>query len=478
MSSPTKAEHTVARTPSVRSHKSQYSSTSEKRAAPTLAPVGHSDSTIANEKGDMTTTAAAWATDEILEDDSVPPLDTSRYGYVIVFCGFMIYFVVFGTEHTFGVYQQFATSDAAPEFLHGASSERVAMIGTLATTFTYLLGMLSGRFVDQYGYRAAAIVGSCIMAAGLIGASFAQNIATLYGCQGFLLGIGSSLVYLPAVACPAHWFDRHRSAAIGIVVSGSGFGGLVLGPTIEHLISSVGFRWTLRLQGLLCLIGIGGSGLFLKTRLPRLPGEANKKPPMDFRICKQVPFITLATANFLLSLGYMIPFFFLSTYSVHIGLTPKTGALLIGLMNGASLLGRIILGFVTDRVGRINMLCLCATVSGLSILCLWPVAKSTGVLVVFSLLYGWHCGGFYAVLGSVIAQLFGLDHLGTVTGALFGSVGLGYLIGAPVSGILLDMTKPNTTYLWVILFSGISMLFGGAAIAFGLIFLRRYRVAQ
>ncbi|KAF9960476.1 hypothetical protein BGZ72_006858 [Mortierella alpina] len=403
-------------------------------------------------------------------DDGAPPMDTSWYGYVIVACSFLIYFTVFGIEHTFGVYQEYYSSPSAEPFLRDASTQSIAMIGTLATTFTYLLGAFSGRFADIAGYRISAVLGAVIMGAGLIGASFATSLSALYICQGVVLGIGSSLVYLPAVSCPAHWFERYRSIAIGIVVCGSGLGGLVLGPLTEYLITHVGVYWTLRIQGILCLVGIGGSGMMLKTRVKKVPGQ-NKRVPMDFTICKEIPFLTLASANFLTSLGYMIPFFFLSTFAVFHGQTASTGALMIGILNGASLVGRLTLGFITDRVGRINMLFICAMVSGLSILCIWSVASSVQVITVFAVIYGFTCGGYFSVIPSVIAEIYGLDRLTTVTGLLYGSIGLGYLIGSPVSGLLLDITKPNTSYIYVVIFSGSSMTLS----SFALFYLKYWR---
>ncbi|KAF9193814.1 hypothetical protein BGZ51_002137 [Haplosporangium sp. Z 767] len=403
-------------------------------------------------------------------DDGNPPMDTHWYGYVIVVCSFLIYFIVFGTEHTFGVYQEYYTSSQAEPFLQNTTNQDIAMIGTLATTFTYLLGPFSGRFADRYGYRLSSVLGAVIMGAGLIGASFSSSLAALYICQGVVLGVGSSLVYLPAVSCPAHWYERYRSIAIGIVVCGSGLGGLVLGPVTEHLIASVGVFWTLRIQGILCLVGIGGSGMMLKTRVKKVAGQ-NKRAPMDLTICKEIPFLTLAMANFLTSLGYMIPFFFLSTFAVFHGQTPKTGALMIGILNGASLVGRLSLGFITDRVGRINMLFVCALMSGLSILCIWSVATSLQILTLFAVIYGFTCGGYFSVIPSVIAEIYGLDRLTTVTGLLYGSVGLGYLIGSPVSGLLLDITKPNTNYIYVVIFSGGSMTLS----SFALFYLKYWR---
>ncbi|KAG0003240.1 hypothetical protein BGZ80_005368 [Entomortierella chlamydospora] len=133
-------------------------------------------------------------------------------------------------------------------------------------------------------------------------------------------------------------------------------------------------------------------------------------------------------------------------------------------MNGASLVGRLSLGFITDRVGRINMLFICAFVSGLSILCIWSFATTVKIITLFAVVYGFTCGGYFSVIPSVIADIYGLDRLTTVTGLLYGSIGFGYLIGSPVSAVLLDITSPNTSYIYVFIFSGGTMTLSSFAV--------------
>jgi len=57
-------------------------------------------------------------------------------------------------------------------------------------------------------------------------------------------------LYYPLVAFIPAFFDRHRGAAMGFVLAGSGVGGLVMAPVLHVLLTRVGVRWSLRIFGL------------------------------------------------------------------------------------------------------------------------------------------------------------------------------------------------------------------------------------
>ena len=72
----------------------------------------------------------------------------------------------------------------------------------------------------------------------------------LYLTQGLLYGIGSSMYYFPLMSLTPAYFDRNRGAAMGIVLAGSGAGGLVLSPVFHTLLTRLGIRWALRILGI------------------------------------------------------------------------------------------------------------------------------------------------------------------------------------------------------------------------------------
>jgi nitrate/nitrite transporter NarK len=58
--------------------------------------------------------------------------------------------------------------------------------------------------------------------------------------QGMLFGIGSALVFFPAITIPGQWFSKHRALAMGIVGSSSGLGGTIWPIAIDRMIRQIG----------------------------------------------------------------------------------------------------------------------------------------------------------------------------------------------------------------------------------------------
>jgi MFS family permease len=122
---------------------------------------------------------------------------------------------------------------------------------------------------DKWGYKLVPCTGSILMSLGIILASFSQSVLPtppyplpsqhstsnhqllhLYLTQSLLYGLGASALYFPIITLTPLHFSTHRGLALGIIMSGAGFGGLVLAPIIRTLISRLGLRWTLRALGM------------------------------------------------------------------------------------------------------------------------------------------------------------------------------------------------------------------------------------
>lgn len=85
---------------------------------------------------------------------------------------------------------------------------------------------------------------------------FWRQLWHLYLTQALLYGIGAALLYFPIMSFAPQFFDRHRGFALGFILSGNGFGGLVLAPVIHSLIHRFGIQWTLRILGIWSLVAM------------------------------------------------------------------------------------------------------------------------------------------------------------------------------------------------------------------------------
>jgi MFS family permease len=90
--------------------------------------------------------------------------------------------------------------------------------------------------------------------------------------------------------------------------------------------------------------------------------NAAEKPKVDRNTLRKdivkPPFMLLCGGLFLAYLGFFSPLFYVSTYATYLGMSQRLAFYLVSMVNGASLFGRIIPGFIADRFGKFNLLIL------------------------------------------------------------------------------------------------------------------------
>lgn len=125
-------------------------------------------------------------------------------------------------------------------------------------------------------------------------------------------------------------------------------------------------------------------------------------------------------------------------YARSIGQTPQVGAALVAGFNFSSAIGRILCGLLGDKLGAVNSLLLSLVISAVSMLALWPVSKSMAPLIAFVVINGAGNGGFFAIMPTVVGNVFGSARVSVAMGMIVTGWTGGYLLGAPIAGYLLD----------------------------------------
>src|SRR5215469_16442957 len=124
---------------------------------------------------------------------------------------------------------------------------------TFAFTGFAFGGALMGRLADRLGIVIPLTISSAMLGFGYIGSSFsvaAWQYAIAYG----VIGVGSSAAFAPLIADISHWFTRQRGMAVAILSCGSYLAGTIWPPAIEYALTSVGWRQTHVLIGVLSIV--------------------------------------------------------------------------------------------------------------------------------------------------------------------------------------------------------------------------------
>ncbi len=351
---------------------------------------------------------------------------------------FLSTFTVFGVAYSFAPF----FAPMADEF--GGQRSEVALFFAITTFLYFGLGVVTGRISDRIGPRRVLLFGAVAMVIGLLATSRVQNLWTGYLTYGLGVGIGVACAYVPMVATVGLWFERRRSAAMGVAVAGIGVGTLVAAPVVESLIDRYGWRdtYVVLAAATAVLLGVAAIG----ARRPEgVVGQAEVRPLKEV-ISGSRSFLILYLSMLILVLALFIPFVFMGDYMEVKGIDGSVG-LILAVIGSSSVIGRLGLGALAARWVPIRLFQGSFFVVGASFLVWFGAGTAYPILIVFAVIFGIAYGGFIALAPAVAADLFGPVGLGGILGALYTAAGVGGLIGPPLAGELIDAVGYSTALL-------------------------------
>ena len=144
----------------------------------------------------------------------------------------------------------------------------------------------------------------------------------------------------------------------------------------------------------------------------------------------------LGTSAGLMVISQLVPF----AKSVHISSAAlATMGLVVGAAGNAS--GRILSGWMSDALGRLNVLRLMIAVSMISMPLLYLAGSNVTFLYVMVFVVYWCYGTQLSVNASATADFFGAKNAGMNYGMLFTAWGVAGIIGPRIGGVLFDKYK-------------------------------------
>ena len=190
-----------------------------------------------------------------------------------------------------------------------------AWVGSITYGLMFATGPISTVLSERVGCRPVAVLGGVIAMSGRLLASFSDSIFKMYLTEGFLLGVGASLCFFPAVIILPQYFYHNLSMANGLVACGSGIGTMAMGPLMNYMNETYGWRVSIRVSSLLLLLCSCVSLTFrpnkqLQEMLKTMESSKGfKRPPLfDTTVFKNKGFLALTFALFIFMLAYFVPF--------------------------------------------------------------------------------------------------------------------------------------------------------------------------
>ena len=375
------------------------------------------------------------------------------YGWWIVVGSFLILFITVGI----GLY-------APPVFLvpvqeyFGWSRAAIATGSAIAAVVSGMVSPLVGAWIDKYGSRKVMTCGALLMGSAFLLLSEMGALWHLYALSALgAVGI-TCCAWIPAQTLISNWFNKKRGLAMGIALTGIGFGGLVMAPLTALLIAQLGWRLAFAALGATILVIVGTVVLAIVRSRPAdiglLPdGEAaasagrtgtNAGADLAARIelgqaVRAGAFWTLAFCYFLWAFASLSILGHLVALLRDVGFASGTAAAALGLTVGASVAGRVVVGYFADSASKRDIMTAALAFSGLSTVLLLSI-RPGGVLPLFVITYGVALGGVAVLLPLLVVEYFGLVAFSKILGLVMIAATLGAAAGPVLTGRVHDVT--------------------------------------
>jgi len=289
--------------------------------------------------------------------------------------------------------------------------------------------------------------------------------------------VGTGATYVLIISTVSRWFDKRRGLALGIAGLGLGLGTVIMAPFATYLISNFDWRMAYFIIGaIVWLVVIPLSRLLKKDpyEIGALPdgvkahsGNINEEDSLRSvdlslsQVFRTRSFWLFTFTWLLFAANIFLVFTHLVPHATDIGFSAEEAATVLSLLGGTASAGRVLMGFVSDRIGRKAAVIICTLLLAGALVRLIR-GQDFWVLYLFSSVFGFAFGGIGSTGAALISDTFELANIGAIFGVLEISFGIGAATGSAIGGLIFDISN---SYSLAFLLGAVAMLIATLLIA-------------
>jgi MFS transporter, OFA family, oxalate/formate antiporter len=336
----------------------------------------------------------------------------------------------------------------------GASPAALQVTFSLLIVLQTFFSPFQGWLVDKFGPKLLIATGGLLSGLSWVFASYASSLTMLYLTYGLIGGLGTGIVYVGVVGQMVGWFPDRRGFAAGVVAAGYGMGAIVTTFPITNSLAAVGYQMTLLQYGaIFSLIGLAAA-LGLKSA-PASATHADASGADTTTMLRSPVFWLMFVMMTLMSTSGLMVTSQMATFAGEFGIAKAVvwglAALPLALTvdrftNG---LTRPFFGWVSDRIGRENTMCIAFGLEGVA-MSLWLATRTDPLLFVLLsgvVFFGW--GEIFSLFPSTLTDTFGTRNATRNYGCLYMAQGIGAIFGGPMASLLHEATGTWTSVFGV-----------------------------
>jgi OFA family oxalate/formate antiporter-like MFS transporter len=396
-------------------------------------------------------------TESVIKNNQVIDSHSVSYPWVVVILAPILLLVGYFFNYTFGVFfkpvaETFNWSRAT---VAGAFSIR----SLVAAAFVIPMGY----WADRYGPRRVLLPCFALLGVSTMAIAKVTAIWQLYLITGVGIGISMSGPFVCVLATVAKWHDTKRGLALGIASAGVGLSAVVFPPLATYLIQRVDWQFATFILGIIILVVGIPISLFIKDP-PTISKQQSSITSNHSRgiwegwvsipqFITNPAFLAIVIMFTLTAIAGNIFGSHLVNYATDTGTTAMVAASMMSAMGIASTIGRLGMGFISDRIRPKTDAAICCFLISASFVLL--ISKNMTLIWMAVVIGGVGWGGTSPLAPALMGERVGIEKLSTATGSANMGMFVGAAIGPWLAGVIFDVSQ---NYLWAfILAIGVSI---------------------
>lgn len=309
----------------------------------------------------------------------------------------------------------------------------IAFTFGIMTLFIAIGSSSSGFLKLKLGMQNVVALSAVCVGAGLLLAAFAPNLIVLYLSAGLLLGFGDGLGYMLVLTNCVKFFPKSKGLISALCIGAYGLGSLLFKSIDAYLLSNYSLESALLTWGILCSVAVTLGCILIYDAMQQesVVSANNSKREYDLHSAiRTMPYWLLSVMFFV---DCMVGLYVIGVASnlgtVLLSMSAMEAASAVSVVAIANILGRLIMGMLSDKLPRIRLITFdqCLSLAAIVIFVVMPLTPMLFFAAIALIAFSF--GGTLTIYPSIISDFFGIKNLAKNYGLLYLGFGIGSLCG-------------------------------------------------
>ena len=292
---------------------------------------------------------------------------------------------------------------------------------------------LAAKLKLKLGMQNVVALSAVCVGAGLLLAAFAPNLIVLYLSAGLLLGFGDGLGYMLVLTNCVKFFPKSKGLISALCIGAYGLGSLLFKSIDSYILANFNLESALLTWGVICavVVTLGSILIYDAMQQASVVSANNSKREYDLHSAiRTLPYWLLSVMFFV---DCMVGLYVIGVASnlgtALLNMSAMEAATAVSVVAIANILGRLIMGMLSDKLPRIRLITFdqCLSLIAMVMFVVMPLTPMMFFAAIALIAFSF--GGTLTIYPSIISDFFGIKNLAKNYGLLYLGFGLGSLCG-------------------------------------------------